>query len=153
MRLGGRVRKLAAIGFVFVALMQLVFLVTAGDRPFPYREVQVVSLVGTLVLVWGAWTGRDVGLAVGFGVNLFTRVLQPILGITRLPLWTTAILAIGWAWATVQAARGRSPAVGFWILGVGYALAMLTVFSRFGAAMALGLSAVGFFLAAPNVRH
>lgn len=150
--LAGRVRVLAAFGFVLVALMQLVFLVTAGDRPFPYREVQVVSLLGTVALVWGAWSARDVLLTAGLAVNLFTRVLQPILGVTRLPVWITAILVVGWIWALARSARGRSPKAGLWLLGLGHFVAALTAFSRLTALLALSLGAVGFFLAATGVR-
>lgn len=146
-------RKLAALGFGLVALMQAVFLAAGSDRPFPYREVQVVSLLGTLALVWGAWRGHDLSLAVGFGVNLFTRVLQPILGLTRLPLWATAILVVGWTWAFAESLRGRNPKVGLWILGIGHFLAMLTLFARLTATLALGLGAIGLFLAAASVRR
>lgn len=146
-------RKLATLGLALVALMQVSFLLTGFGRRFPYQEVQVLSIVGTLVAAYGLATGRNVALAVGLGINLVTRVLQPILGVTRLPLWATAILALGWAWGAAQAARGRSPAAGFWVLGVGHALAMLLTFSRLASSVALGLGAVGFFLAAPHVRR
>lgn len=146
-------RKLAALGFGLLGLMQAVFLLTGSDRPFPYREVQVVSLFGTLALVWGAWREHDVSLAVGFGVNLFTRVLQPILGVTRLPMWATAILVVGWTWAFAESLRGRNPKVGLWILGIGHFLAMLTAFGRLTATFALALGSIGLFLAAASVRR
>lgn len=150
--LAGRVRRLAALGFSLVALMQLIFLVTGGDRAFPYQEVQALSLAGTIAIVWGAWSGHDTALAGGFAVNLFTRVLQPLLGVTRLPLWSTAILVLGWTWALAQAARGRDPRMGVWILGVAHFLAALTSFARLTSTIALCLGAVGLFLAAPNFR-
>ena len=146
-------RRLAGIGFTLVALMQLIFLLTGGDRAFPYQEVQALSLAGTIALVWGAWRQHDMALAGGFAVNLFTRVLQPLLGVTRLPLWSTAILVLGWTWALAQAARGRDARIGVWILGLAHFLAALTTFARLTSTIALGLGAVGLFLAAPNLRQ
>lgn len=146
-------RKLAALGFVLVALMQLIFLLTGNDRPFPYKEVQVISIAGTLAIAWGAWKEHDMAMAGGFAANLFTRILQPLLGLTRLPLWSTAILAVGWTWALAESARGRNPKIGVWILGIAHFLSMLTAFSRFWAALGLALGAVGLFLAAPNLRR
>lgn len=146
-------RKLAAIGFALVALMQLIFFLTGGDRPFPYKPVQLLSVAGTLAIVWGAWRGDDTAMAVGFGVNLLTRVLQPVLGLTRLPVWSTAILAVGWTWALANAARGRSARAGVWVLGAGHFLASFTAIGRTTAFLALGIGAVGLFLAAPNMRR
>ena len=140
------------MGFALVALMQLLFLVNSGDRAFPYKEVQVLSLAGTIAIVWGIATGRDVALIVGLAVNLFTRVLQPLLGVTRLPLWATAILILGWTWALASTLRGRDARIGIWILGIGHFLSMLTAFARTASVIALGIGAMGLFLAAPNFR-
>ncbi|HET6404414.1 MAG TPA: hypothetical protein VFH78_07195 [Candidatus Thermoplasmatota archaeon] len=144
-------RALATTGFVLLALMQLIFLATGSDRPFPYSEVQVLSLMGTLALVWGAWSGTSLALAVGFGVNLVTRVLQPVLGVTRLPAWATALLVVGWAWAFLATLRGRDPRGGVWVLAAAHFLAALVSFGRLTAAIALCLGAIGLFLAAPNL--
>lgn len=144
-------RKLAAIGFALMAAMQLIFLLTGADRSFPYREVQLVSLAGTLLLVWGAARHNDVALAVGFGVNLFTRILQPILGITRLSLWLNVVLSVAWTWAFADALRGRAPKAGLWILGFAHFVAALTAISRLASFLALCLGAIGCFLAATGV--
>lgn len=145
-------RRLATVGLVLVALMQGYFFVTGSDRPFPYREVQLVSVVATLAMAFSASRGPMLAFAVGAGVNFVTRVLQPILGLTRLALWANVLLALGWGVACAQAARGRSPALGLWILAIGHALSMLTAFGRMGSAVALGVGAIGLFLAAPHVR-
>lgn len=144
-------RNLAVLGIALVAIMQLVFALTSGDRPFPYREVQVVSIVGTLVLAWGVARGRTGAMVAGAAVDLVTRVLQPLLGLTRLPLWLNLLFSLGWAWMVLDAGRGRAPRAGLWVLGLGHALAMLTAGARMTAFLALGLGAIGFFLAAPNV--
>lgn len=139
------------LGFGLVALMQALFWATGADRAPPYREVQLVSLAATLALLAGLALGRDAMVAAGFAVNLLTRILQPVLGVTRLPLWITAILALGWALALVATMRGRAAGAGVWVLGAGHALALLLAWGRFDAAIALALGAAGLFLAAWNM--
>lgn len=143
--------RLGCDRFLLVAAMQVYFFLTGFDRPFPYQEVQVVSFLASIACVWGAWSEHRLAFALGLGVNLVARLLQPILGVTRLPLWSSAILTAGWAIACVQAARGRDASAGAWLLALGHVLAMLTATERLGSMMALGVGAIGLFLAAPNL--
>lgn len=144
-------RGLAVFGLILVALMQIVFFVTGGDRAFPYREVQAVSFIATLAMVWGTMRGVPTALAVGAGVNLVMRVLQPVLGLTRLPLWTNALLALGWAWILADAARGRAPKAGLYVLGAAHFVSALVAESRLSAFLALCMGAIGLLLAAPSL--
>lgn len=146
-------RRLAAFGFLLVTAMQVIFFATGGDRPFPYREVQALSILGTLAMAWGALRGEMLPLALGAGVNLLARVLQPLLGLTRLPLWANALLSLGWAWMLLDASRGSAARAGAWLLGAAHFLAALTATARLLSVFALCLGAVGLLLAAPSLRE
>ena len=144
-------RSLAVFGLLLVAAMQLIFLATGGDRPAPYREIQALSIAATATIAWGAWRGHHLAMAAGSALDLLARLLQPLLGLTRLPLWANALLALGWALACLQSARRRDPAAGLWILGAAHFLAATISLSRLTAAAALTIGAAGCFLAAANV--
>lgn len=144
-------RSLAALGFLLLVAMQILFVATGGDRPFPYTEVQVLSILGSLALVAGVLMGEELPLAGGFAVNALGRVAQIALGLSRLPLILNLALAVGWIWATVAAARGQSARGALWFLGAAHAVSMLWALGRFSASIGLALGATGLFLAAPHV--
>lgn len=147
-------RRLAATGFVLVAIAQVMFLIMGGDRPAPYREVQAVSILATLAIVAGLGTQRAPLIVGGLAANALMRLLQPILGLTRLPITLNLLLLVGWILAAERVFRGRDPRAGLWILAIAHAISMLFAIGRLGAAVALALAGIGLFLAAPNMgRH
>lgn len=146
-----RMRRLATVGLVLVALMQAFFFLSGSDRPFPYRELQIVSVAATLAMAYAIARGTTFPFAVGAGVNLVTRALQPVLGLTRLPFWANALLMLGWAWALAESARGRTPRAALWILALAHFVSALTASGRFSSLAALMLGAIGLLLAAPNL--
>lgn len=157
-------RQAVVAGLGLVALMQLVFLLTAGDRPTPYAEVQALSLVATLAAAYGASRlGERPGMtimAAGLGVNALMRVVQFVFGLSRLPMLVGLAFLAGFAlasflcatWSSAPEAQARRLRFAFWLLALAHFVAMLVALSRFNAALGLALGAAGFALAAPNVR-
>lgn len=157
------VRSLAALGLALTALMQVVFFLTAGDRPFPYAEIQILAVLASAAAAFGAWRGEaGVGwLAAGLGVNALARFAQIAMGLSRLPLTLNLALLAGYTggalFAALWARRPAEPAhaartrAALWLLAAAYFLSTLTALSRLTAAFALAVGAAGMALAAPNV--
>lgn len=135
-----------------MALMQGIFWWHGAGRDFPYREVQAFAVGASVLAIFGVVGGRPVLFAWGLGLNAFLRLLQPVLGITRLPLWLNVLMIVGWLVACVRVARREDAQVGLWVLGAAHVFAMLWVLSALVPAVALLLGAVGFLVAAPHVR-
>lgn len=159
-------RTLAVGGLALTALMQVVFLATGSDRPFPYREIQGLAIAGSLAAAFGvsrldAASGRA-WLAIGMGVNALMRLAQIAMGLSRLPLVLNLALLAGYAAATAIAILwnvGSAPSaqpprmrLAMWLLAGAYFLSLLTALSRLAASFGLALGAAGFALAAPNLR-
>lgn len=156
-------RLLAAAGLALTATMQVIFAATAGDRPFPYLEIQILAVLASLAAAWGLWrqatpAGRT-WLAVGLGVNALMRFAQIAMGLSRLPLLINLALLAGYVLAAIAAAqwaRGSALAPGrltvaLWLLAGAYFLSLLFAISRMTAAIALALGTAGMALAAPNL--
>jgi hypothetical protein len=135
--------------------MQVVFIATATDREFPYVPVQAVSLIGSVLLVLGAFRWETSLLVTGFAINALGRVAQIAFQLSRLHILLGLALAIGWVWAAVAAASRRDPPVSaaVWFLGAVHVASMFYVLGRFNAAAGLALGATGLLLAAPALSQ
>jgi hypothetical protein len=151
-------RRVAVLGLGLVAVMQLIFALTGSDRPASYVPIQLASAGASLAAAYGlARLDRGGGpwMTIGFAINLVTRILQIVLGLSKLALWINVALiaafglAMGYA-ATWANGRGRPGKlrVALVVLAIVHFIAMLDALSRLNAAIGLALGTAGFSMAA-----
>lgn len=162
-RLARRVRRIAVAGLLLVVAMQATFVATGGDRGPVYVAVNAVGLVAAGAMVAGAWRFPDATalrlLGGGLVAQALLRGLNVALGLTRLPVWDSALILAGWALAGASALawsfapqRPRSGLrLGLQVAGAGYflALAVTLASGRISAILALLGGTLGLLLAAP----
>jgi hypothetical protein len=161
------VRQLAVIGFGTVALAQIVFVVTGGDRGPTYVAVNALSLAAILSCAFVARRLPARRAVVGVGAALLAmgvlRILNVVLGTTRVALWISFGMAAGWilagASALVWAADETTPRdalvrAGLYVVGFGYFASLAGAVSqgRVSAILGILLACIGLLVAAPNVR-
>lgn len=157
-------RRLAAFGMGLVALMQLVFVVTGGDRGATYVGINAVAFAATAFMAWGLAQPRSAGLLAGIGGGFallaLVRVVNVVLDLTRIAFPISMLMFAGWALTAVAfvlwAADARRPRdalarAGLYLTGAAYFLAAMTSLSRLTPLLAITAGTVGLLIAAPNV--
>lgn len=156
--------RLAVLGLAMVTLMGATFVATGGDRGGLYVAVNTLSVAAALAATVGAarFPAR-VGLALLAGGLLgqaLLRGLNVLLDLTRLPVWDSALILVGWAVAggaaLAWAARPETPRPGglrwgLYLAGVGYFLALMVTLAsgRLASQAALLVGTLGLLMAAP----
>lgn len=149
-------RDFVVTGLVFLVLMQVAFLSSSPERGATYAAIQTVGLVAAIVALWGVRQGGSTpqwALASGLGLLAIIRILQTVLGISRLPLTMQYALFGSLALASASVALNWSiTKATFWVLAGVYFAG--SVFALTGGSLPglLGLAAgmIGFSLIAPN---
>lgn len=150
-------RRIAVAGLALVGVMQVYFVLTGRDRPVAYGPVQGLSALATFGAAYGL-SRLDAGgapwLAIGFGVNALTRVLQVVLDLTRLPPSLNFVVAAAYVLAAVVAGmdagkphrHGRvRAAIG--VLAAAHFIFMLAALSVLSASFGLAMEVAGLALA------